>query len=429
MKILIWLLLFHYSLLASSYLTQDVYDHNKTTKRWVALPYAFSTTAAGTNFGAIAMFNGYLQKSISIVTSAYIGLKTQTTQISPEILNPNTSEPEEARASGFFIGINGIRIPHYRRWLLSGYFYSAYAPNQSFYLDGSNDSTVEKNRIQIQGYNTWGYMDIRYVLPMGVSRKKVLPIIHLTRGIADNQAMPKEGQSTIGISPFYHYYNAEIIPNQPSLNSNGISLYLEHEHTNFPSNPSNGFRYKLEYTQDFGILDSSRDWNNLYGSFSFFKSFAPFSFSSQNTLALNIQSAYSPSFNYANKENPIYYEGQEPFYGNSSLGGSNRMRAYDSNRFFDKAMLYYSAEYRMVIKSNPLEDQEILPTKIDWFQVVAFVEAAKVNPSYNIAQFHQDMKLDVGLSLRALAAKIPVRFDIAYGEEGTNLWVMLKHPF
>ncbi len=39
------------------------------------------------------------------------------------------------------------------------------------------------------------------------------------------------------------------------------------------------------------------------------------------------------------------------------------------------------------------------------------------------------MKYDVGISLRTLAAQLPIRIDVAYGEEGANLWVMVNQPF
>jgi hypothetical protein len=39
------------------------------------------------------------------------------------------------------------------------------------------------------------------------------------------------------------------------------------------------------------------------------------------------------------------------------------------------------------------------------------------------------MKYDVGFSIRALAARVPVRFGEATGDEGATMWVMVKQPF
>jgi len=41
----------------------------------------------------------------------------------------------------------------------------------------------------------------------------------------------------------------------------------------------------------------------------------------------------------------------------------------------------------------------------------------------------RELKYDTGVSLCAMVAELPVRFDIAYGDEGMNMWVMIKHPF
>jgi outer membrane protein assembly factor BamA len=117
-----------------------------------------------------------------------------------------------------------------------------------------------------------------------------------------------------------------------------------------------------------------------------------------------------------------------PPWEGARLGGYNRMRAYDNNRFSDKAAFYATAEYRAVLDWNPLRKNDYIPVAVDWFQVVAFVEAGRVNDNYDF-DLLTDMKYDAGLSLRAMAAQIPVRFDIAYGDEGVDFWLMVYQPF
>ncbi len=53
--------------------------------------------------------------------------------------------------------------------------------------------------------------------------------------------------------------------------------------------------------------------------------------------------------------------------------------------------------------------------------VVGFVEARRVHDQYNF-NLLSDMKYDVGVSLRALAAQLPVHLDVAYSNEGVNMW-------
>ena len=104
------------------------------------------------------------------------------------------------------------------------------------------------------------------------------------------------------------------------------------------------------------------------------------------------------------------------------------MRGYANHRFADKAVFYSTAELRSTLKYNPFKKLSWLPVAIDWLQVVGFVEAGRVHSDYTPTLLH-DMKIDVGISLRSMIAKVPLRFDIAYGDEGTNMWVMLYHPF
>ncbi len=111
------------------------------------------------------------------------------------------------------------------------------------------------------------------------------------------------------------------------------------------------------------------------------------------------------------------------------LGGFTRIRAYDMNRFSDKAAVYATAEYRLIPELNPMHDQKWSPVHIDWFQMVLFAEAGRVAPEYNLVTLTKDLKYDVGFSLRALAANLPVRFEMKFGDEGSNMWVMLKQPF
>jgi len=87
-----------------------------------------------------------------------------------------------------------------------------------------------------------------------------------------------------------------------------------------------------------------------------------------------------------------------------------------------------ATEYRIIPQLNPMRDQKWNPIAIDWFQAVLFAEAGRVHGSYNQTLLH-DLKYDVGFSLRALAAKVPVRFEMAFGEEGSSMWVMIKQPF
>ena len=145
-------------------------------------------------------------------------------------------------------------------------------------------------------------------------------------------------------------------------------------------------------------------------------------------MAISTWTGYSFSWENDKEISPGINAHRPPTWEGARLGGFFKMRGYDNNRFSDKAAFYITAEYRAILDYNPLKDNEYIPVDVDWIQVVPFVEAGRVHDTYN-SDLVSDMKYDVGLSLRAMAAQLPVRLDVVYGKEGTNIWVMVNQPF
>ena len=106
------------------------------------------------------------------------------------------------------------------------------------------------------------------------------------------------------------------------------------------------------------------------------------------------------------------------------------MRAYPTNRFNDRSVIYTSAEYRYTPEWNPLGNVSWLRfLGMDWWQIVAFVEGGRVANTYSVSELTQDWKLDVGGSIRAMVSGGIVRFCVAFSEEGSSIWAMVGHPF
>jgi len=443
LKISTLLFLLEVSLFSVEFIAKDAQSTGEKDSTWIALPYLFSSDSMGLTTGAVGIFNGFIQPQMTIVASAFIGEEVPVKKLS---ITGSTSD-EMARSKGFFLGVSGYRPSFSKRMFLTFLGLYAYYPNQRIYLDGSNDSvqnltptpggtTPELTPIQTQGYNNWADVDFRFVLPLGEGKDTITPVIKLSRGLAVNRdgkgngAPFVTGQTILGVKYFYNHLTADKFTNEPSLNTNGIKLYLEHDNTDYPDNPSRGYSMRFKVSADFGWLDSSQSWNALDFDYSHYFELPNFSWTRQNVIALNAWTAYSPSWekgtrspdnNYLDKNRPPMWEG-------AKLGGYDRLRAYDLNRFSDKAAIYGAIEYRLIPEFNPMHNQEWSPIPIDWFQAVLFAEVGRVAPEYDL-RLLDDMKYDAGFSFRALAARMPVRFDMAFGSEGSSMWVMIKQPF
>jgi len=423
------------SSLASEFLIEDLNRDKQQT--WVVLPYVFSSESMGFTMGAVGIFDGYIQPQMSIVATTFIGEEL-------EVQHNDLRPPETERTSGAMIAINGYRPEFSHRLFVSAIGAYGYYPNQRLYIEGGNDSEKELENsdynsttpLQSQGYNNWFNSSFRYVLPWGESKSSVLPNIKLRRGIVTNRdhiggGSPFiTGQTIVGSELFYSKWSADKYLEDKEINTNGLRLYLEHNNTDYPTNPSRGYAFKGQISADFGLGNSTQSWNALEVDYTHYIELENFSWSRQNVLALNFWSAYSPSWHDSETINGGQLkENQTPMWEGARLGGWTRLRAYDSNRFNDKAAIYGAVEYRTIPRINPLADLAWNPIPIDWFQFVVFVEAGRVAEKYDVSQLLTDMKYDVGFSIRALAAKVPVRFEMAFGEEGSAMWFMLQQPF
>jgi len=443
-KIILMVLICMSSLNALEFIVQDT-NSSKKDATWIALPYVFSSTSMGLTTGVVAILNGYIQPQMNIVATAFIGENMPV----EELNNIGSSTPQQEQAKGAALAITGYRPWFSKRMFISLFGSYAYYPNQRLYLNGSNESqknlepdssSIELTPLQTQGFNNWAKIDMSYILPFGEGENSIVPIIKTVRGIPVNRdaiggGIPfVTGQTVLGGELFYTKWTADKFTQEPALNSNGFRLYMEHDNTDYPDNPSRGYNMRFQASMDLGLSNSTQSWNALEASYSHYLEMPNYTWSRQNVIALNAWTAYSPSWDKSKKLNSddpdaVIDLHQPPMWEGAKLGGFYRMRAYDMNRYNDKAALYFAAEYRVIPNFNPMHNQKWNPIPIDWFQAVMFAEAGRVAPSYDLITLSQDMKYDVGFSIRALAAKIPVRFEMAFGDEGSNMWVMVKQPF
>jgi len=421
----------HLSLLSTILFTSHTIhakeDNNITkNKDWIVLPFAFASESTGVAGGIGAVKQGILQPQTTLVTAIFSGL--------PENI---VTERENTQATfrGAFLYFSDYKLPFNNRTFFSFLALKSYYPNAQYYLDGTNDSDKE-NAFRTSGNSNFVNTDFKYVLPLGEGINNPEGLYTLKNGFCLNRedcggGTPLyTGRTTVGIKTFYQYdtFENNSLPGTPSWDTNGLRFYFTHDNTDFDLNPSRGYHFEVQFSKDFGLGDSLQSWDFLEGKYNHYINLSTFSFSKQNVLALSMWSGYSFSWDNDNEIIPGINAHRPPTWEGARLGGFFKMRGYDNNRYSDKATFYATAEYRAVLDYNPFKNNPILPVPVDWFQVVGFIEAGRVHDTYNFDLLNE-MKYDVGISLRALIAQLPVRFDLAYGEEGTNIWLMINQPF
>ena len=422
------------SLLVSSTFLNATEDTNTTeSKNWIILPYIFTTDSTGFSGGIGIIKQGLIQPQTTLVTSIFGGV--------PQDVIIDGKEKKKS-FSGGFLAFSNLKLPYTNRTFFSFIGIKSYFPKEIYYLNGSNDSK-QKDVFHTSGNSDFFNTNFRYVLPIGEGLNNPEELYDLQDGFAINRETYGNhepfvtGRTSIGLKTFYQSNSSEswIKPKVKKdsneifeWNTNGLRFYLAHDNTNFNLNPSRGYHFELQYSKDFGKGSSLQSWDFLEFKFNKYYNLDTFSFTQQNVLALSVWTGYSFSWDKNKEIAPSIDLHRPPLWEGGRLGGFNKLRAYDNNRFSDKAALYATAEYRAILKFNPLKHNSIVPVAIDWFQVVAFAEIGRVHDHYDFNLLN-DMKYSVGLSLRAMTAQLPVRFDIAYGKEGANMWVMVNQPF
>ena len=417
-----------------NFVTEMIDDVNLTSlthvKDWIVIPYVFSTESTGFTGGLGIIKTGLFQPQTTLVATAFYGAEQDI------ITN---GEPDTANFSGGFILFSDYKLPFTDRLLFSMYGLKSYFPKAKLYFKGENDSDQDQ-AFTSSGDSNFFYTTFRYVLPIGEGIDNPEGLYNLKNGFA----MGREGYgggtpfvtgtTSLGIKTFYSHDEFENYqdPKAQTLtnwDTNGLRFFLQHENTDYDLNPSRGYQFQVNYSKDFGSGDSLQSWDFLEAKYDHYFNMPTFSWTQQNVLALSVWTGYSFSWDndhtYGNTDIDAH---RPPPWEGARLGGFYRMRGYENNRFSDKAAFYATAEYRAVLEYNPFRTNRFIPVAIDWFQVVPFVEVGRVNDTYNF-DLLSDMKYDVGISLRAMAAEIPIRLDVAYGDEGTNFWVMVYQPF
>ncbi|CAM3176140.1 BamA/TamA family outer membrane protein [Vibrio rarus] len=401
-------------------------ENANNSKNSMALPYLFSSETMGLNVGVGGVIQGVGQEQLVLGATTWAG----------------------AESYGVSAG-----LWNYRPWFANRAFVSiagmyAYFPDQRAYTNGQlpwpsdtprpgSSGSSPDDFIQGEGFSNWLDIKVEYVLPIGSAKDDPTAHYHLRNGLLVNGPSktywnPLQTGSTVILARQFNRYQSYKAANgnEKDGDLSAVELGIQYDNTDFAPNPSMGSRQYIGYTFEGTIISPENSWDFVELDLSQYLSIGDSQWARQRIFAFNFWTGYSPSWSIAFDDNQSSTLNAPPYNEGATLGGYNRMRGYDVNRFHDKASLYAAAEYRYTLRYNPIKDVSWLQfLNIDWFQLVAFAEAGQVAPSYDIAELTSDMKFDGGFAVRALAAGLVVRFDYALSEEGQYMWFMINQPF
>jgi len=112
-----------------------------------------------------------------------------------------------------------------------------------------------------------------------------------------------------------------------------------------------------------------------------------------------------------------------PFYEEPTLGGENTLRAFGQSRFVDETLALVNFEERIRIK-----EQKMFDYTLD-LEVAPFLDIGRVMHRLSTHDL-KTPQVNPGIGLRLMARPHVVgRLDLAYGKDGTNVFVGLDYPF
>ncbi len=395
----------------------------KTSKQKLSLPFAFYNENFGFTAAYVTGVVGYPQKQSTLLGTLMAGSK--------------------GSAMGFLVG-RDIQMPRVERLFFDPVVSVGYFSDNEAYIDGkprfpderagSNDSDKD-DFVEGDGWDNFFRLKFKYLLPIGTGKDEIISTYRIERGLltsgsagGDSWNPLVSGKSYLELRPFYRSQQIDGEDVDVDIKSNGLDLSVFWDNRDFFANPSKGFGLRGKVSRDFGWFDSSDSWTNLEGELDIYFALKFSNSFRQVVLALDTWTSYSPSWD---KEASGDIKNRPPAYTGSTLGGLWRMRGYPSQRFNDRAAIYYAAELRMIPEWNPFERWPAIQKHvgIQWLQFVPFVEIGRVAPDWSLKRLHSDMKWDVGFGIRAWAKGIVVRIDTAVSDEDVGIQMMVSQPF
>ena len=395
----------------------------KSASQPLSVPYAFYNEKFGAAVGYVYGLVGFPQKQASLLGTVMAGSR--------------------GSAMGFLIG-RDLQMPWVERLFLDPVISIGFFGENESYIDGNpkfpderagtNDSD-ENNFVEGDGWDNFFRLKFKYLLPMGHGRDTIISTYTIDRGLLTKGSLGgeslnplKSGKSYLELKPFYRWQQIDGDDIDSDLKTNGTEVSFYWDNRDFFANPSKGNSLRLKYSRDFGWFDSSDSWTTLESELDVYFPLGESKRFRQKVLAFDVWTSYSPTWDVQDNGD---IDNRPPAYTGATLGGIWKMRGYPTQRFNDKAAIYYAAELRLIPKWNPFDSWPWLQQYlgVQWIQIVPFVEIGRVAPHWNLERLHSDMKWDAGLGLRFWAKGIVARIDAAVSDEGAQVQMMINQPF
>jgi hypothetical protein len=395
----------------------------EASKQTLSLPYAFYNENFGFAVGYVYGVVGQPQKQSTLLATVMAGSK--------------------GSAMGFLVG-RDIQMPRVERLFFDPIVQVGYFKDAESYTDGnrdfpderagSNDSD-EDNFVEGDGWDNFFRLTFKYLLPMGNGKDQIISTYKIDQGLLKSGATGgtslnpfKSGKSYLELRPFYRSQQIDGNDVDETIKTNGLDFSVFIDNRDYYANPSKGYGLLAKVSRDFALFDSDNSWTNLESELDVYVPLKLSNWFRQSVLALDVWTSYSPTWD---KKSSHEVKNRPPTYTGPTLGGIWRMRGYPTNRFTDKAAIYYSAELRMIPRWNPFDGWPSIQkyVGVEWLQFVPFVEIGRVAPVWNFERLHSDMKWSAGFGIRALAKGIVIRIDTAVSDEQVGVQMMISQPF
>jgi len=112
----------------------------------------------------------------------------------------------------------------------------------------------------------------------------------------------------------------------------------------------------------------------------------------------------------------------------SSLGGTQRLRAYDNYRFFASRVLFYGVEYRWNLTDERTPFDIFIAKGVrTGLQLAAFWERGMV--AETSSELFKDGLNSYGVGARLILSGVIIRLDVANGSEGATSQIFITYPW